>query len=72
MEALDCDKGVLRSGNGMTAARDIVQFVELRKFVRPGQVWDKEMLAQQVLAEIPNQLLQWMNMRKIQPVAIPH
>jgi Copine len=55
METLDCDKGLLSSGN-MVAARDIVQFVELRKFVRPGQVWDKEMLAKQVLAEIPNQV----------------
>ncbi len=55
MNTLDCDKGLLSSGN-MVAARDIVQFVELRKFVLPGQIWDKEMLAKQVLAEIPNQV----------------
>lgn len=66
MEALDCDKGLLRSGN-QVATRDIVQFVELRKFIRPGQVWDKEMLAKQVLAEVPHQVVQWMNQRKIQP-----
>ena len=37
MEALDCDKGLLKSGN-QVAARDSVQFVELRKFIRGGQV----------------------------------
>lgn len=71
MEALDCDKGLLRSGD-MVAVRDIVQFVELRKFVRPGQIWDKEMLAKQVLAEIPHQVVQWMSMKKIQPGSAPH
>ena len=33
------------------------------------QTWDKEMLAKQVLAEIPQQVVQWMSMRKIQPGA---
>jgi hypothetical protein len=48
---------------------NVFQFVELRKFIRPGQMWDKEMLAKQVLAEIPQQVVQWMNVRKIQPGA---
>ena len=33
------------------------------------QTWDKEMLAKQVLAEIPQQVVQWMSQRKIQPGA---
>jgi hypothetical protein len=35
------------------AARDIVQFVELRKFLKRGNTWDKEDLAKEVLFEIP-------------------
>ena len=35
------------------ASRDIVQFVELRKFLSKGMAWDKEALAKEVLFEIP-------------------
>jgi hypothetical protein len=69
MEELDSDKQLLRAGSHV-AARDIVQFVELRKFVR-GNTWDKEMLAKEVLYEIPNQLVQWMTQRKIKPLPKP-
>ena len=69
MEELDSDKQLLRAGSRV-AARDIVQFVELRKFVR-GNTWDKEMLAKEVLYEIPNQLVHWMTQRKIQPLPKP-
>ena len=50
----------------MVAARDIVQFVELRKFLQGGG-WSKEMLAKAVLAEIPAQLSGWMKMKAFQP-----
>ncbi|CAG7668662.1 unnamed protein product [Allacma fusca] len=73
MEFLDSDGRVLRH-NGKSAARDIVQFVELRKFFSPGtnftnmyklqrfvarygnnQQETKQVLAKEVLAEIPGQ-----------------
>ena len=66
MEELDADKGLLKASDGRVAERDIVQFVELRKFVRNG-MWSKELLARQVLAEVPDQLVQWMAKRGIQP-----
>ncbi len=67
MEALDSDNGMLRSGSRV-AARDIVQFVELRKFLQQGNTWNKEMLAKHVLAEVPKQLTGWMTMRGVKPV----
>jgi len=67
MEYLDSDKAMLRSG-GRVASRDIVQFVELRKFVNPGGRWNKEMLAKSVLAEVPKQLVDWMTIRGVKPV----
>ena len=68
MEALDSDKGLLKS-DGQVASRDIVQFVELRRFVslRSG-TWNREALADQVLFEIPKQLTDWMKMRGIKPL----
>ncbi len=66
MEALDAD-GKLLARQGRIAARDMVQFVELRKFVGPGGVWDKELLAKEVLAEVPKQLVGWMKMKGIKP-----
>lgn len=69
MEELDSDKNLLRAGSHV-ASRDIVQFVELRRFVRNG-TWDKEMLAKEVLHEIPNQLVSWMTTRGIKPLPRP-
>ena len=66
MEALDSDGKLLARG-GRIAARDMVQFVELRKFVGPGGVWDKELLAKEVLAEVPKQLISWMKTKGISP-----
>ena len=40
MDALDSDDKLLRSGS-MVAQRDIVQFVELRKFLLGGGSWSK-------------------------------
>lgn len=66
MEALDSDDGLLQHG-GKVAARDIVQFVELRKFVTKDRLWDKALLAKDVLAEIPDQVTGWMKMKNIAP-----
>jgi hypothetical protein len=66
MEELDSDNQRLKAGN-RTASRDIVQFVELRKFIGPGNTWSKEMLAREVLAEIPQQFVGWMKARGILP-----
>merc|ERR1712096_603806 len=68
MEALDSDDKLLRA-NGRVASRDIVQFVELRKFIMGagGNTWNKEALGKEVLAEIPKQLVSWMTKRGIKP-----
>ena len=66
MNALDSDDRLLRHNN-LVARRDIVQFVELRQFVR-GSVWSKEVLAKHVLAEIPTQLSSWMKMQSFKPL----
>uniref|UniRef100_UPI00398E630C copine-3-like n=1 Tax=Pristiophorus japonicus TaxID=55135 RepID=UPI00398E630C len=63
MEFLDGDDGVLRSPTGEVAIRDIVQFVPFRKF----QNAPKEVLAQSVLAELPQQVVCYFNTRKLHP-----
>lgn len=65
MDGLDSDDRLLKCG-GLTAARDIVQFVELRKFLQSGG-WSKDLLARAVLAEIPAQLSGWMKLKSLQP-----
>lgn len=65
MDGLDSDDRLLKCG-GLTAARDIVQFVELRKFLQGGG-WSKDLLARAVLAEIPAQLSGWMKLKSLQP-----
>ena len=67
MEELDGDNKKLTAPNGKKASRDIVQFVELRRFLGPGNVWSKELLAKEVLAEIPTQFVTWMKARGIKP-----
>ena len=66
MEILDADRGLLQSRSG-TAVRDIVQFVELRRFILPNGMYNREMLSQHVLAEVPRQLVAWMSMKEIRP-----
>jgi len=63
MKALDGDGGPLKSAAGEPACRDIVQFVSFREFAAKGA----SMLAQEVLAEIPSQLLKHMAARGITP-----
>ncbi|XP_029538556.1 copine-3-like isoform X2 [Oncorhynchus nerka] len=67
MELLDGDDGVLKSLSGESVTRDIVQFVPLRQFANA----PKEALAQSVLAEVPNQLVSYYKMLKLDPVNIP-
>ena len=55
MDILDGDKKGL-SHKGRKAERDIVQFVELSKFLSPTGGWSKEALARAVLAEVPGQV----------------
>jgi len=62
MSHLDSDGKLLEQG-GATACRDIVQFVPFKKFLQKGPV----ALAQSVLAEIPSQVLKFMEMRGIKP-----
>merc|ERR1711953_828876 len=72
MEELDSDDALL-SHNGKTAKRDIVQFVEMQKFVSGVGThrlnWNKEHLAREVLFEIPEQLVGYMKSKNFQPVA---
>lgn len=63
MHALDSDKKML-SLRGRTARRDIVQFVEFNRMAGDGA-----RLAQELLAELPGQLLQYM---KANNVPCPH
>jgi len=66
MDELDSDDSLL-SRNGKTAKRDIVQFVEMQKFVSNGR-WNKELLAREVLFEIPDQLVGYMKSKKFMPL----
>ncbi|CAG5895592.1 unnamed protein product [Menidia menidia] len=63
MEFLDGDDGNLRSATGEAAMRDIVQFVPFRQFQNSPQ----EMLAQSVLAEVPEQLTGFFNVMGLKP-----
>ncbi|KAL6066275.1 Copine-2 [Balamuthia mandrillaris] len=68
MDHLDSDDHLLRSGkSNKTAQRDIVQFVPFLKFVNRHY----SELAAEVLAEIPSQLVQYMEANNIQPQPKP-
>lgn len=66
MNLLDGDGHQLVSSHGKPSSRDIVQFVPFRKFTNGG-FYDGEMLAKEVLAEIPTQLVAFMKKRGIKP-----
>merc|ERR1711887_491620 len=70
MDELDSDDNLL-THNGQTAKRDIVQFVEMQKFVNGSgshrATWNKDLLAREVLAEIPDQLVGYMRAKKFKP-----
>ena len=67
MEKLDCDDGYLRNSAGQKASRDIVQFVEFRNYKS-----DLSILAEEVLREVPNQLVSYMIANNIQPAPVDH
>ena len=56
MNKLDGDQG-LYAENGQKAGRDIVQFVPFRDLKMNG-----DLLARELLAELPNQVVQYMTM----------
>mmetsp|Transcript_44465 Transcript_44465/g.58988 ORF Transcript_44465/g.58988 Transcript_44465/m.58988 type:complete len:184 (+) Transcript_44465:936-1487(+) len=66
MEELDGDGGRLKNGNGQPCERDIVQFVKFNQAVMRGD------LAEQVLKEVPNQLVSYMQNRGIPAVPVAH
>jgi len=67
MDELDSDDELLRQGQ-YTAKRDIVQFVELNRFIEGGRGgWDKELLTREVLAELPDQIVGFMKNGGHQP-----
>ena len=66
MQVLDADSSRLMNSKGQPAVRDIVQFVsyELAKSRQKSGVFN---LAEEVLAEIPQQVEQYMRMRALKP-----
>ena len=67
MDLLDSDDSPLTDSSGRKAERDIVQFVELQRFIR-GQgtrtTWNKELLAKKVPEELPDQLVDYMKSKR--------
>ncbi|KAF8354611.1 nra-1, partial [Pristionchus pacificus] len=73
MKVLDSDN-IMLSANGKFAKRDIVQFVEMRKFLPPHRQLTaqeiheaKRILAKEVLQEIPGQLTSYMKSKGVFP-----
>ncbi|XP_069509555.1 copine-2 isoform X1 [Ambystoma mexicanum] len=64
MEFLDGDNRILRSYTGEEAARDIVQFVPFREFRNA----PKETLSKAVLAELPQQVVQYFKHQNLPPI----
>ncbi|KAJ7312140.1 hypothetical protein JRQ81_006484 [Phrynocephalus forsythii] len=64
MEFLDGDNRVLRSYTGEEAVRDIVQFVPFREF----RSAPKDTLAKAVLAELPQQVVQYFKHQNLPPI----
>jgi len=62
MEILDSDDSVLTDKNGRKADRDLVQFVPFKNYKYNG-----ELLAQEVLEEIPKQVIEYYQHQKIPP-----
>ncbi|XP_072548614.1 copine-4 [Salminus brasiliensis] len=63
MQTLDGDDGILRSPKGEPVLRDIVQFVPFRNFKHASPA----ALAKSVLAEVPNQVVDYYNSKGIKP-----
>uniref|UniRef100_A0A674E394 Copine-4-like n=1 Tax=Salmo trutta TaxID=8032 RepID=A0A674E394_SALTR len=63
MQMLDGDDGILRSPKGEPVLRDIVQFVPFKDFKHASPA----ALAKSVLAEVPNQVVDYYNAKGIRP-----
>ncbi|KAI3358526.1 hypothetical protein L3Q82_014937, partial [Scortum barcoo] len=63
MQILDGDDGILRSPKGEPVLRDIVQFVPFKDFKHASA----NALAKSVLAEVPNQVVDYYNAKGIKP-----
>jgi uncharacterized protein with GYD domain len=63
MVELDGDENVLRNTKGEAATRDIVQFVDFNEF-KNGEL---NLLAEEVLREVPDQVVGFMVMKGISP-----
>jgi hypothetical protein len=70
MNILDSDNQPLRDDSGKQSERDIVQFVAvnhiLQRCAQMNIPFEAE-LARQVLAELPNQVLEWFQKRGLRP-----
>ena len=62
MDVLDADDDPLYDNNGRKADRDLVQFVPYKDFKNDGQK-----LAEQVLEEVPRQIVEYYQHKKISP-----
>ena len=67
MIELDGDSQIVRNARGEPALRDIVQFVEFKDF----NSQDLTQLAEEVLKEVPEQLVGYMVQKKIKPEVLP-
>jgi hypothetical protein len=65
MNVLDADENPLVSSQGVRATRDLVQFVPFLRYES-----DPQRLAQEVLAEIPRQILQYYEMNNLDPIKL--
>jgi hypothetical protein len=63
MNELDSDDQLLATASGLKAKRDIVQFVEHNEFKNG----DPGLLAEEVLREVPDQIVGYMLMNNIYP-----
>lgn len=63
MNFLDADDKVLRNSSGVAAQRDIVQFVRFQDYA--GR--DISILAEEVLREMPDQIVGYMMANNIRP-----
>ena len=65
MKILDADENPLIDSKGVKAARDLVQFVPFVKFES-----NPEKLANEVLAEIPRQLMEYYDQNNLDPIKL--
>ena len=65
MNVLDADENPLISSGGVRAARDLVQFVPFSRFES-----SPERLAQEVLAEIPKQIVEYYEINHLDPIKL--